>query len=90
MTEATTRRLTLLIAEAGYGKTTLLADFARVGIRTLWYRLDPTDSDVITWANHIIAAAREFEPDFGEATLRLMSQLAAGGPRICIRFQRDR
>ena len=41
LTDATTRRLTLLIAEAGYGKTTLLADFAaQSGIRTLWYRLD--------------------------------------------------
>ena len=81
LTEATTHRLTLLIAEAGYGKTTLLADFARAsGLRTLWYRLDPTDGDVITWANHLIAAAREVEPDFGEATLRLMSQLATGGP----------
>ena len=81
LTDATTRRLTLLIAEAGYGKTTLLADFAaQSGIRTLWYRLDPTDADVITWANHLIAAAREAEPDFGEATLRLMSQLQTGGP----------
>ncbi len=79
--EATTHRLTLLIAEAGYGKTTLLADFVSTsGTRTMWYRLDPTDADVITWANHIIAAAREKEPDFGEATLRLMSQLATGGP----------
>ena len=81
LTEATTHRLTLLIAEAGYGKTTLLADFAaKSGVRTLWYRLDPTDADVITWSNHIIAAVREVEPDFGEATLRLMSQLATGGP----------
>jgi len=79
--EATSHRLTLLIAEAGYGKTTLLADFARASdTRVLWYRLDPTDGDFVTWANHIIAAAREIEPDFGESTLRLMSQLATGGP----------
>jgi len=78
---ATSRRLTLLIAEAGYGKTTLLADFAsQSGIRTLWYRLDSTDADIITWANHLIAAVRETEPTFGEATLRLMNELTTGGP----------
>src|SRR3990172_9010377 len=38
--EATASRVTLIVAEAGYGKTTLLADFAaRSGQRTLWYRL---------------------------------------------------
>jgi len=77
--QATSRRLTLLIAEAGYGKTTLLADFAsQSGIRTLWYRLDSTDADIITWTNHLIAAVRETEPGFGEATLRLMTELATG------------
>jgi ATP/maltotriose-dependent transcriptional regulator MalT/DNA-binding SARP family transcriptional activator len=79
--EAVRGRLTLVTAEAGYGKTTLLADFAsQSGIRTLWYRLDSTDADVITWTNHIIAAVREMEPNFGEATLRLMTELATGGP----------
>src|SRR5919205_246911 len=34
------RRVILLLAEAGYGKTTLLADFSRrTRVRTLWYRL---------------------------------------------------
>ena len=81
LAEATTHRLTLLIAEAGYGKTTLLADFAsQSGIRTLWNRLDSTDADIVTWTNHIIAAVRETEPTFGEATLRLMTELATGGP----------
>src|SRR4051794_19923219 len=81
LTEATSHRLTLLIAEAGYGKTTLLADFARsTNARVMWYRLDSTDTDVITWSNYLIAAGREWDQDFGEATLRLMSQVAAGGP----------
>ena len=35
------RRVILLIAEAGYGKTTLLADFSRrTRLRILWFRLD--------------------------------------------------
>ena len=39
--DSTASRVTLMVAEAGYGKTTLLADFAaRSGQRTLWYRLD--------------------------------------------------
>ena len=81
LTEATRLRMTLLTAEAGYGKTTLLADFAtRSGIRTIWYRLDPADADIVTWTNHIIAAMREVEPGFGQATLDLMSHLPAGGP----------
>ena len=34
-------RVVLVLADAGYGKTTLLADFARrTRMRTLWYRLD--------------------------------------------------
>jgi len=35
------RRAVLILAEAGYGKTTLLADFTRrTRVRVLWYRLD--------------------------------------------------
>src|SRR5258706_11507683 len=34
-------RVVLLVAEAGYGKTTLLADFSRrTRVRVLWFRLD--------------------------------------------------
>lgn len=37
-------RIVLVTAEAGYGKTTLLADFARHSRRpTMWYRLDEED-----------------------------------------------
>ena len=34
-------RLLLIVADAGHGKTTLLADWSRrTRVRTLWYRLD--------------------------------------------------
>jgi hypothetical protein len=41
LAECTPNRLTLIVAEAGYGKTTLLADYsARSADRMLWFKLD--------------------------------------------------
>lgn len=70
-------RLMLINAEAGYGKTTLLADFARRStVRCIWYRLDATDRDWVTFISYVIAAIREVQPEFGEATAGLLAQLA--------------
>src|SRR3954451_23904097 len=47
----------LVLADAGYGKTTLLADFSRrTRARTLWYRLDEDDRDWISFLSHLVAA----------------------------------
>ena len=63
------QRLVLVLAEAGYGKTTLLADFAaRTRLRTLWYRLDDDDRDWVTVMHHLVAAGREHDPDFAPRT----------------------
>jgi len=79
--ESAASRVTLVVADAGYGKTTLLTDFSvRSGVRTLWYRLDATDADTVTWTNYLVAACREVEPGFGQATLALLGHLPAGGP----------
>ena len=56
-------RVILILADAGYGKTTLLADFARrTRLRTLWYRLEDDDRDWIAFLNHLVAAGREHDP----------------------------
>jgi len=79
--EAMASRVVLVIADAGYGKTTLLADYAaRSGFRTLWYRLGASDADAITWANYLVAACREVDPSFGSATTSLLANAANGGP----------
>ena len=49
----------LLVAEAGYGKTTLLADFSRrTRVRVLWFRLDRGDRDWVGFIAHLVAAVR--------------------------------
>jgi hypothetical protein len=75
------RRLTLVVADAGYGKTTLLADFSRRRhVRCLWYKLDPSDRDWVTFTSYLVAAGREAKADFGKSTAALLGQLAVGNP----------
>lgn len=74
-------RVVLVIAEAGYGKTTLLADFSRrTRLRTLWYRLDRGDRDWVGFIAHLAAAVRVHVPDFGPATAALLRQTATTAP----------
>jgi ATP/maltotriose-dependent transcriptional regulator MalT/DNA-binding SARP family transcriptional activator len=75
-------RVLLVIAEAGYGKTTLLADFARHHRRpTMWYRLDEEDRNWVSFLHYLVAAGREIEPDFAPATKGLLAELGvATGP----------
>jgi LuxR family maltose regulon positive regulatory protein len=75
-------RVVLVIAEAGYGKTTLLADFARYHRRpTMWYRLDEEDRNWVSFLHYLVAAGREIEPEFAAATKGLLAELGvATGP----------
>ncbi|HWH24476.1 MAG TPA: AAA family ATPase, partial [Candidatus Limnocylindria bacterium] len=76
--EAAGSRLTLLVAEAGYGKTTLLGDFARQSpTRCIWYRLDSTDRDWVTIVNYLIHSVRELVPEFAAGPGGLLAQVAA-------------
>ena len=68
-------RVVLLIADAGYGKTTLLADFARrARSRTLWYRMDTDDRDWTSVLHHLVAAGRQHDATFAPETSELLSR----------------
>lgn len=69
-------RVVFVVAEAGYGKTTLLADFSRrTRLRTMWYRLDDEDRNWVAFLNYLVAAGREYDPGFAETTARLLREL---------------
>jgi DNA-binding SARP family transcriptional activator len=75
------RRCITVVAETGFGKTTLLTDFTqRAPVRCLWYRLDEGDRDPISFLNYMVAAAREAVPGFGTRTLALLGDMLATRP----------
>jgi ATP/maltotriose-dependent transcriptional regulator MalT/DNA-binding SARP family transcriptional activator len=75
------RRAVLILAEAGYGKTTLLADFTRrTRVRVLWYRLDAGDRDWVGFLAYLVAAIRLHLPNFGGGTTSLLRETATSAP----------
>lgn len=63
------RKLLLISAGAGYGKTTLLVDFVHdTDLTTCWYTLDPTDRDPQTFVEYLLATLSHAFPDFGQQT----------------------
>jgi LuxR family maltose regulon positive regulatory protein len=70
-------RLILVAAPAGFGKTTLLAQWlAAEQRRVAWLTLDPGDADLQAFLTGLLAAIRAAEPEVGGDALAL---LEAGG-----------
>ena len=75
--ESVDKRLILVVAAAGYGKTTLLVDFAHdSGLPVCWYSLDATDSDPRTFFEYLILALRQQFQEFGRQTERLLASVS--------------
>jgi ATP/maltotriose-dependent transcriptional regulator MalT len=52
-------RLIYVTAEAGFGKTTLVADYLRRSkLRAFWYRLDEEDTDGLVFLRYLVAACQ--------------------------------
>ncbi len=67
--------VTLVAADAGCGKTTLIADFLRESTRpSVWYQLDHTDADPIVFLNYVAQGIKNIHPNFGEALFPYLSE----------------
>jgi len=65
---ATRRRLSLVCAPAGYGKTTVAAAAVeRLGLEIIWYKLDALDRDPVVFLANLTEALRERFAEFGDA-----------------------
>ena len=73
-----TNPVTLVTANAGSGKTTLVADFVRTRVeRFVWYQLDASDADPAVFLGYLAMGVRQAFPSAGEATLAYIHQSAA-------------
>jgi len=71
------RRLLLVSAPAGYGKTTLLVDFANdTNFPVCWYSLDSGAQEPRVFLEHFIACIQQRFPEFGARTVAMLDSLA--------------
>ncbi len=69
------KSMTLVCADAGFGKTTLLAQFVKkLDIPYSWYHVDSLDNDLNVFIRYLIEGTRRYIPKFGKRTLSLISK----------------
>jgi LuxR family maltose regulon positive regulatory protein len=70
----------LVVAPAGFGKTVLLADFAReAGFPVAWLSLSRADADTVTFAGALVEALGRAVPDLGRRVVDLAARGAGRG-----------
>src|SRR5437773_2830694 len=70
--------VTLVTANAGSGKTTLVADFLRKQeLPYVWYQLDRTDADPAVFLGYLAYGIQQRVKNFGENTFAFLQQASA-------------
>jgi LuxR family maltose regulon positive regulatory protein len=83
LNEGTRRELTIVSAPAGFGKTTLLADWSqRSELPVAWISLDERDDDPVRFFVYLIAAIGTIHERFGKSTRAFLSSLKSKGSSI--------
>src|SRR5437870_13510443 len=70
LNEGLHRKLTLISAPAGFGKTTLVSEWVkRCNRQVAWLSLDEGDSDPARFLTYLIAALRTIAPNIGKGVM---------------------
>lgn len=83
LNESLTRKLALVSAPAGYGKTTLVSEWVSHlrNVRVGWLSLDKNDSDPARFISYLIAVIQKVEPGAGESALAMVGSPRLGSPQ---------
>jgi LuxR family maltose regulon positive regulatory protein len=67
------RKLILISAPAGFGKTTLISDWInQQKIPSAWFSIDKSDNDPVEFLSYIISGIQNINKDFGKSALKLL------------------
>jgi len=76
LNEGLTRKLTLVSAPAGFGKTTLVSAWVRAvresPLGVAWLSLDEEDNDPVRFLTYFIAALQRIDPSIGQAAQAML------------------
>src|SRR4030088_84628 len=73
LNEGLHRKLTLIAAPAGFGKTTLISEWvAFIERPTAWLSLDEGDNDPARFLAYLVAALQTIAPTIGEEVLGVL------------------
>jgi len=68
------RKLILVSASAGFGKTTVVSDWIRQNkIQAAWLSLDNGDNDPTVFLSYVISGIQSIHNEFGQSALRLLN-----------------
>ena len=66
---------TIVCANAGCGKTTLVTDFVRSsGLPFVWYQIDRSDLDAASFFGYLVYGIRQLHSEFGQVVLGFISE----------------
>jgi LuxR family maltose regulon positive regulatory protein len=67
------KKLILVTADAGYGKTTLLAQLIKeLNIHYVWYQTDKSDQELDVFIRYLVEGMKELNPTFGKMTMSVI------------------
>ncbi len=67
------KKLTIICADAGYGKTTLLIQFCQELEKPFtYYSIGPSDNDLVIFFSYIVAGIKKKLPRFGEGVKKIL------------------
>jgi LuxR family transcriptional regulator, maltose regulon positive regulatory protein len=75
------RKLIVVSAPAGFGKTVLLSDWIHQNkIPAAWFSIDDGDNDPVEFLSYIISGIQSIKKDFGQTALTLLKSPNEPGP----------